>query len=74
MDNYYQNPDTTVCEHCSIHLSNCADCFYNNSYDSSDAADGAIQFGCFECEDGYFLDNLTCTGLVTCSGATVVNS
>lgn len=73
MDNYYENPETTVCEHCSVHLPNCADCFYNNSFSSSDAEMGALEFGCFECDDGYFLNNLKCYDPVTCPGATVVN-
>ena len=73
MENYYEDPVTTVCQHCSNFLSNCADCFYNSTYQASDAAAGAIQFGCFECDSGYFLENLACHPPATCTGATVLN-
>lgn len=47
MENYYEDPDTSICQHCKNKLSFCDDCFYNSTYNSADV--GAIEFGCFKC-------------------------
>lgn len=70
MENYFEDPDTTECRHCSTQLNYCAECFYNSSY-SGEA--GAIEFGCLECEEGYFMDGILCVPPVDCPGRFVVN-
>lgn len=63
---YYDDKVSTVCKTCTSRIANCADCFYNSTYSAADSASGALQYGCFSCNNGYILSSNTCLAYTVC--------
>ena len=71
VDGYYEDPTTTKCMPCTDKLMNCLICFYNSTYNPSDS--DSNEFGCFQCEEGLFLDGVTCVPAANCSVMEILN-
>lgn len=63
---YFDPKNSSVCIACTTRISNCVDCFYNSTYSAGDAAAGALQYGCFGCANGFFLNSNACAAYVVC--------
>lgn len=74
MPGYYEDGENYACGKCGDLITGCLDCFYNTSFVVGDAARGSLQYGCFECEDGYLFIALSCQLPVVCGVGTAANT